>query len=63
MSVIGATVPTEIIKESRRDIGFAIGIIIVLTILFLPVPSFLIDVGLALFIAFSTLILMVALWI
>ncbi|MEI2385839.1 flagellar biosynthesis protein FlhA [Breoghania sp. JC706] len=63
MSVIGASVPTEAIRESRRDIGFAVGIVIVLTILFLPVPSFLIDIGLALSIAFSVLILMVALWI
>ena len=63
MSAIGASVPTEAIRESRRDIGFAVGIVIVLTILFLPVPSFLIDIGLALSIAFSVLILMVALWI
>ncbi|TCD16731.1 flagellar biosynthesis protein FlhA [Oricola cellulosilytica] len=34
-----------------------------LTILFLPVPTFLIDFGLALSLAFSVLILMVALWI
>ncbi|WP_019402913.1 flagellar biosynthesis protein FlhA [Chelatococcus sp. GW1] len=45
------------------DVGFAIGIIAILTILFLPVPTFLIDMGLALSIAFSVLILMVALWI
>ncbi|WP_321503972.1 flagellar biosynthesis protein FlhA [Breoghania sp.] len=63
MSAIGSTVSTEAIKESRRDIGFAFGVVIVLTILFLPVPSFLIDLGLALSIAFSVLILMVALWI
>lgn len=45
------------------DVGFAIGIIAILTILFLPVPTILIDMGLALSIAFSVLILMVALWI
>ena len=48
---------------SGSDVGFAAGIVIILTVLFLPVPAFLIDVGLAFSIAFSVLILMVALWI
>ncbi len=48
---------------SRRDIGFAVGIVAILSILFLPIPAFLIDLGLALSIALSVLILMVALWI
>jgi flagellar biosynthesis protein FlhA len=43
--------------------GFAFGIVVILSILFLPIPAFLIDVGLAFSIAFSVLILMVALWI
>ncbi len=47
----------------RRDIWFAIAIIAILAVLFLPVPAMLIDIGLALSIAFSVLILMVALWI
>ncbi len=46
-----------------RDIGFAAGIITILCILFLPIPVFMIDVGLAFSIAFSVLILMVSLWI
>ncbi len=46
-----------------RDIGFALGIVVILCILFLPIPAFLIDLGLAFSIAFSVLILMVALWI
>ncbi len=46
-----------------RDIGFAVGIVTILAILFLPIPPFLIDFGLAMSIAFSVLILMVALWI
>ena len=50
-------------RDNQRDIGFALGVVVILTILFLPVPSFLIDVGLALSIALSVLILMVALWI
>ncbi|MCR4264811.1 flagellar biosynthesis protein FlhA [Nitratireductor sp. ZSWI3] len=53
-------------NESRkhgRDIGFAVGIVVILAVLFLPIPPFLIDVGLAFSIALSVLILMVALWI
>jgi flagellar biosynthesis protein FlhA len=50
-------------SRSSRDIGFAIGIVIILAVLFLPIPAFLIDVGLAFSIAVSVLILMVALWI
>ena len=46
-----------------KDMGFALGIITILSILFLPIPAFLIDMGLAFSIAFSVLILMVALWI
>ncbi len=52
-----------VIDRSRRDIGFAIGIVLILTVLFLPIPAALIDIGLALSIALSVLILMVALWI
>src|SRR5690349_552893 len=48
---------------SVRDIGFAMGIIVIICVLFLPIPPFLIDMGLAFSIAFSVLILMVALWI
>ena len=46
-----------------RDIAFAVGIVFMLAILFLPVPVFLIDFGLALSLSISVLILMVALWI
>lgn len=46
-----------------KDAGLAIGVVAILTILFLPLPAALIDVGLAFSIAFSVLILMVALWI
>ncbi len=51
------------VAPDGRDIGFALGIIAILCILFLPIPTFLIDMGLAFSIAFSVLILMVALWI
>ncbi|MFG1417287.1 flagellar biosynthesis protein FlhA [Xanthobacter sp. V0B-10] len=49
--------------RSRRDIGFAMGIVAILGVLFLPIPPVLIDIGLAMSIALSVLILMVALWI
>ena len=50
-------------RRGGRDIGFAIGIVAILSIFFLPIPSFLIDMGLAFSIALAVLILMVALWI
>ena len=53
----------QIVGFQGRDIAFAVGIIMMLTILFLPVPTILIDLGLALSIAISVLILMVSLWI
>lgn len=48
---------------SGRDIAFAMRIIIILTVLFLPVPAFILGLGLSFSIAFSVLILMVSLWI
>ncbi|MDO9418257.1 flagellar biosynthesis protein FlhA [Pararhizobium sp.] len=51
------------VAPKGRDIGFALGIVAILSILFLPIPPFLIDLGLAFSISFSILILMVALWI
>ncbi|CAN7173052.1 flagellar biosynthesis protein FlhA [Rhizobium rhizogenes] len=51
------------VNPSVRDIGFALGIMGILCVLFLPIPPFLIDMGLAFSIALSVLILMVALWI
>lgn len=45
------------------DFGLAAGMITILTVLFLPVPAFVLDIGLAFSIALSVLILMVSLWI
>ncbi|MCG6121764.1 MAG: flagellar biosynthesis protein FlhA [Microvirga sp.] len=45
------------------EMGFAVGVVLILMILFLPIPPILIDLGLAISIALSVLILMVALWI
>ena len=50
-------------RGNARDIAFAAGIVGILVVFFLPIPAFLIDLGLALSIALSVLILMVALWI
>jgi len=50
-------------RDGARDVSFAIGIVFILTVLFLPLPAVMIDVGLAFSIAFAILILMVALWI
>lgn len=57
------TIALPDIRNRGRDVAFAFGIITILAILFLPIPPFLIDIGLAFSIAVSVLILMVALWI
>ena len=56
-----ATLPAQ--RRLGADVFFATGIVTMLTILFLPIPPILIDLGLAFSIALSALILMVALWI
>ena len=56
-----ASVPA--VGRGGKDIGFAVGIVLILCLFFLPVPATLIDLGLAFSIALSVLILMVALWI
>ena len=60
---ITATSPVRTERKSARDVGFAVGIVAILSIFFLPIPAFVIDLGLAFSIALSVLILMVALWI
>ncbi len=60
---ISETIPATALPKNGRDVFFALGIVFILTVLFLPIPAFLIDVGLAFSIALSVLILMVALWI
>ncbi len=46
-----------------RDVGLAIGVIVLLSILVLPLPRFVLDVGLALSITSSVLVLMVAMFL
>ncbi|MBX9589531.1 MAG: flagellar biosynthesis protein FlhA [Hyphomonadaceae bacterium] len=61
MAIASSVKPVE--RSSGQDVGFALGIVFVLTVLFLPLPAWMIDLGLAFSIALSVLILMVALWI
>jgi flagellar biosynthesis protein FlhA len=56
-----ASVPA--VGRGGKDIAFAVGIVLILCLFFLPVPAAMIDLGLAFSIALSVLILMVALWI
>ena len=48
---------------ANRDIVFAIGVVMILGMLFVPLPPGLLDFGLAASLSLSVLILMVALWI
>jgi flagellar biosynthesis protein FlhA len=49
--------------SSNTDIGFAIGVMLILAMLFIPLPPLLLDMGLAFSLSVAVLILMVALWI
>lgn len=60
---ISESISTDAMPRNSRDVFFALGIVVILAVLFLPIPAFMIDVGLAFSIALSVLILMVALWI
>lgn len=48
---------------SHKDISFAVGVMLILAMLFVPLPPWLLDFGLAVSLSLSVLILMVALWI
>ncbi|TDK50199.1 flagellar biosynthesis protein FlhA [Antarcticimicrobium luteum] len=48
---------------ANRDVGFAIGVVLILCMLFIPLPAILLDLGLAISLSLAVLILMVALWI
>ena len=48
---------------AHRDILFALGVLAILLVLFAPLPPWVLDIGLTFSLAFSVLILMVALWI
>jgi flagellar biosynthesis protein FlhA len=55
--------PIGVQRRLGSDVLFALGIVAIVTILVLPIPPILIDLGLAISIALSALILMVSLWI
>lgn len=56
--------PQQSVRPANsNDVAFAAAIILILAALLLPLPPFLIDVGLAISMGTSVLILMVALWI
>ena len=63
MTQAAVIAPIDTASKGGRDIGFAAGIIGILCVFFLPIPAFMIDMGLAFSIALSVLILMVSLWI
>ncbi len=63
MAASPAPLNAEPVRAGAQDVSFAIGIVFILTVLFLPLPVVIIDLGLAFSIALSVLILMVALWI
>ncbi|MEM6912878.1 MAG: FHIPEP family type III secretion protein, partial [Pseudomonadota bacterium] len=50
-------------NDSNRDVVFALGVLTILVVLFAPLPAWALDLGLTFSLAFSILILMVALWI
>ena len=63
-----STKPNSIMPQWRmfganKDVSFAVGMALVLAVLFLPLPPILLDFGLALSLSLSVLIFMVALWI
>src|SRR5215469_5080550 len=68
MADITAQSPTDIVAKigaslKRGEIALALGVVAILAVLILPLPTWLLDICLALSITFSVLILMVALFI
>ncbi len=62
MSSSNDKMSNEAIHRSS-DIGFALSIVFVLCVFFLPMPPFILDLGIAFSIAISVVVLMVGLWI
>ena len=48
---------------ANRDVVFALGVVMILGMLFVPLPPVMLDFGLAISLSLAVLILMVALWI
>ncbi|WP_337995962.1 flagellar biosynthesis protein FlhA [Oleispirillum naphthae] len=47
----------------RGDLGFALGVVMILVVLIMPLPPWLLDIALAMSITFSVLVLMIAIFI
>jgi flagellar biosynthesis protein FlhA len=47
----------------RGDLGFALGVVLILVVLILPLPPWLLDISLALSLVFSVLVLMISIFI
>ncbi len=58
-----ANSPMAMLTRGNSDIAFAVGVTLVLAVLFVPLPPIMLDFGLAVSLSVSALILMVALWI
>jgi len=63
-----ATTGTDLVARlarfsPNRDVSFAIGVMAILAMLFVPLPPILLDLGLAMSFAVAVLVLMVALWV
>jgi flagellar biosynthesis protein FlhA len=59
----GAQIANAIDVIRRGDLGLAIGVMVILVVMILPMPGFMLDIFLAISIIFSILILMTALFI
>jgi flagellar biosynthesis protein FlhA len=61
---IGTMLRDRLVAASKRtDIGLALGVVVILVVLILPLPTWLMDVGLAFSITFSVLIMMTTLFV
>ncbi|HEC90645.1 MAG TPA: EscV/YscV/HrcV family type III secretion system export apparatus protein, partial [Alphaproteobacteria bacterium] len=61
---IGTMLRDRLVSASKRsDIGLALGVVTILVVLILPLPTWLMDVGLAFSITFSVLIMMTTLFV
>ena len=67
MAAIGSSLQPTLDRLQRyipaRDVSLAVGVILLLSVLVLPLPRFVLDVGLALSITSSVLVLMVAMFL
>jgi flagellar biosynthesis protein FlhA len=68
MAGLGDLIPARVLTTVRQyapgsDVGLALGVVALLSVLVIPLPTFLLDLGLSLSITASVLVLMVALFL